>query len=275
MDIEHLREFCTVAQYRSISKAADHLHLSQPALSAHISTLEKRFGVQLFYRERPLRLTPAGQRFLERASEVVSDYARLEDEISRMAHTASTLAIGYVETHHAANMNGFAALGEFARTHPGIHIDWIPISEASVSAALAGHPLDCVMCNLCPLDSDRAQGIRHIPIPAAINDSLCLWADRAHPLASRDKLHWKDLNGIKLPHSEKSSLLWSAAAQQFLEAHGITFTGNLKGEDNIGFLQALTPDEVQFFDASYASFPALSLFPNRILLPIDEPDAHH
>ena len=56
----------TIAQYHSFSKAAQVLYVSQPALSRFVKKVEDELGVTLFDRDTiPLRLTLAGQRYLE------------------------------------------------------------------------------------------------------------------------------------------------------------------------------------------------------------------
>ena len=62
MNLNQLSYFNTVCAFQSISKAADHLHISQPSLSAAIRDLESEFGVTLFIRHyRGVRLTTEGQ----------------------------------------------------------------------------------------------------------------------------------------------------------------------------------------------------------------------
>ncbi len=275
MDIEHLREFVTVAGLRSISRAAESLHMSQPALSAHISGLEKTFDTPLFYRERPLRLTVAGQKMLERASEVLNTYEQMQAEVKHAAHSSEVLTIGFDQITHAANMNAFAFFGRFSREFPKVHIEWVPVQEPTAAMALKNHAINCVLTNLRPLDSDIAVGLRHAQVPATVDDRLNIWMDESNPLAAKESLRWEDLKGMRIPHSERSSLLWSSGAHQLFKDHNLGAIDNLRAEDNMSFLQALTPDEVQLFDVSFVNYPVLALFPNRKLVPIDEPDAHH
>src|ERR671914_915416 len=68
VEIRHLRSFVAVAEERNFTRAAERLHLAQPALSAQIRQLEQRMGVQLLERTtRKVDLTPAGEGLLERA----------------------------------------------------------------------------------------------------------------------------------------------------------------------------------------------------------------
>ena len=66
MEIRELRSFVTVAQLRSMSKAAEKLMLGQPTVSGHIKKLEDELGFNLFDRiKRPIRLTAPGDKLLE------------------------------------------------------------------------------------------------------------------------------------------------------------------------------------------------------------------
>lgn len=71
-NIRHLRAFCEVARRGSISQAAEHVHLSQPAITQAIAKLEEEVGASLFDR-RPdgMSVSSAGALFLERAERAI------------------------------------------------------------------------------------------------------------------------------------------------------------------------------------------------------------
>jgi len=78
MDLTQLRTFVAVAQEGRLTRAAERLHISQPAASAHIRTLEAELEVQLFARtNRGLELTPAGRRLAESAERVLGSAVEL------------------------------------------------------------------------------------------------------------------------------------------------------------------------------------------------------
>ena len=73
MEFKELESFVTIAKVKSFSKAASQLFLTQPALSNHISKLEKELGITLFERNnKKTELTPAGQLFYVSAIEILN-----------------------------------------------------------------------------------------------------------------------------------------------------------------------------------------------------------
>ncbi|CAB1254952.1 HTH-type transcriptional regulator CysL [Clostridiaceae bacterium BL-3] len=73
MDFKQIEAFINVAKFKSFSKAANSIFLSQPAISSHISILEKELKVQLFDRtSKEVLLTPAGESFLKFAIEILN-----------------------------------------------------------------------------------------------------------------------------------------------------------------------------------------------------------
>ncbi|HUN92244.1 MAG TPA: LysR family transcriptional regulator [Burkholderiaceae bacterium] len=81
MELYQLRSFLVVAECEHLTRAAERLHVSQPALSAQIRALEDELEVALFER-RPsgMSLTPAGRRLLSHASQVVASAQELRNE---------------------------------------------------------------------------------------------------------------------------------------------------------------------------------------------------
>jgi DNA-binding transcriptional LysR family regulator len=85
MDLHQLKTFVAVARERSITRAAELLHLSQPAVSAHIKAIEEAFDLVLFERTpRGMSLTPDGQRLLAKAEQTLGAHQELMDEATRI-----------------------------------------------------------------------------------------------------------------------------------------------------------------------------------------------
>lgn len=105
MDLYQLRTFVAVAQGGSITRAAESVHLSQPAVSAHIKALEDELGLALFERSaRGMALTADGARLLARAEETIAAHRALLDEAARARGRLTgklRLAAGSSSNHEA------------------------------------------------------------------------------------------------------------------------------------------------------------------------------
>ena len=123
-----LRIFVTLASERSFTKAAAVLGVSQPAVSQNISELEKQFGVKLFDRQRgEVVLTPAGDVFLEKATEILSKYHDLSQMFMRFPDTiVKVTASDEVFNYLTVNL-----LGTFLQVHPEVRFEHAFISDVA------------------------------------------------------------------------------------------------------------------------------------------------
>ena len=82
MDIRSLRYFVAAANLNSISRAANHLHVAQPALSRQIRKLERELGTQLLHRDSTgVRLTEAGTRLLVKSESILRQLEQASAEV--------------------------------------------------------------------------------------------------------------------------------------------------------------------------------------------------
>ncbi|MDQ6423402.1 LysR family transcriptional regulator [Paenibacillus sp. LHD-117] len=90
MEVRVLRYFLAVARERSITGAADFLHVTQPTLSRQLKDLEQELGKKLFHRSsHSIILTDEGMLFRKRAEEIVDMVDKLEAEFRSMEETLS------------------------------------------------------------------------------------------------------------------------------------------------------------------------------------------
>src|SRR4030065_2020875 len=114
----HLETFCRVAALKSFSRAADDLFLTQPTVSGHILSLERSLCLRLFDRTgREIRLTKAGEMFLEYASKILTVRKDLLNALSEFSKgIRGELSLG------ASTIPGEYLLprlmGDFKREHP-------------------------------------------------------------------------------------------------------------------------------------------------------------
>jgi DNA-binding transcriptional LysR family regulator len=83
-DFTDLRLFLNIAEFKSLTRSAEQMHLSLPAASNRIKELESRFGTRLIYREnKGMTLSPAGQVLLCHAQQFMQQLERLKGEMQQ------------------------------------------------------------------------------------------------------------------------------------------------------------------------------------------------
>jgi LysR family transcriptional regulator, nitrogen assimilation regulatory protein len=110
MDLKQLRTFRAVAEFGSLSKAADRLRVAQPALSRHIKLLEHELRVELFVRNgRGMLLTSAGRMLLDRTTGLVRQIEQVRDDLqSASGKPSGHVILGLVPTVSAVFSGRFA-----------------------------------------------------------------------------------------------------------------------------------------------------------------------
>ncbi|MEP7052806.1 MAG: LysR family transcriptional regulator [Pseudomonadota bacterium] len=105
MEIHQLKTFIAVAREGSITRASELLHLSQPAVSAHIKAIEDAFDLVLFERTaRGMSLTLDGQRLLLKAEQTLAAHQALLTEATQLKGKLSgklTFGVGSNTNHEA------------------------------------------------------------------------------------------------------------------------------------------------------------------------------
>src|SRR5450755_4747944 len=97
MELNHLQSFIAVAKLGHLTRAAETLHLSQPALSGQIKALEENLGVTLFERSSSgMALTTSGRRLLEDAQRVIEAVEQLKHAAQLLRGLTGTLKLGTV-----------------------------------------------------------------------------------------------------------------------------------------------------------------------------------
>jgi len=82
MDLRSIRYFVQIADLGSITRAAQHLRIAQPALSRHLRSLEDELGTELLVRlPRGVRLTGAGRQFVDHCRRILRELGRAQDEL--------------------------------------------------------------------------------------------------------------------------------------------------------------------------------------------------
>jgi DNA-binding transcriptional LysR family regulator len=123
MELYQLRSFAAVAEFGHLTRAAERLHISQPALSAQIKALEEELGVALFDRTPTgMTLTAAGQRLLPEATKVVAAAGSLSSHAKAFAgETTGRARVGTLADPQFLRLGDF--LAEALDRYPLVEIE--------------------------------------------------------------------------------------------------------------------------------------------------------
>jgi DNA-binding transcriptional LysR family regulator len=142
-DLRQLRYFVAVADELNFTRAAERLHIAQPALSAQIRALESQLGCKLFNRTtRKVDLTAAGELLLPDAQEIVQRAERAAAKVAAAARgTRGLLRVGFVA--QGASEAGNEIFRRFATEHPAIETELVESRTLEeLQHAVAAHETD-------------------------------------------------------------------------------------------------------------------------------------
>ena len=136
MELYQLRSFAAVAESGHLTRAADRLHISQPALSAQIKALEDELGVPLFERlPSGMELTPAGRSLLPEAQKVVAAAQVLRSHASAFkGEVAGRVSVGTVSDP------GFIRVGDLLAQA----VETFPLLEIELHHVVTGEAFEKV-----------------------------------------------------------------------------------------------------------------------------------
>ncbi len=122
MDFRQLKALVTVAEVGSVTRAAELLHLVQPAVTRQIRTLEQELGVALFERTRHgMRPTAAGTTLVERARRALAELDRARAEIQPTPGVVTGIVtVGLLDS--ASDLLAEPLVSALARDHPGVQL---------------------------------------------------------------------------------------------------------------------------------------------------------
>ncbi|WP_216208753.1 LysR family transcriptional regulator [Amycolatopsis aidingensis] len=187
VDTRLVRYFATVAEEGSLTRAAQRLFVSQPALTKQIRRLETQLGVRLFARSRSgMSLTAAGLALAERAPAllVTCDEA-LRETKSAASGAARVLRIGFLAS--AANEATQAIITAFGGIRPGWRVEMRQAAWSDPSAGLSDGEVDAALLRL-PFPGQDA-----LRVEVLLTEPRWVALPAGHPLAAREEIAFREL----------------------------------------------------------------------------------
>ncbi len=211
MDIVKFKAFHTVASLKNISKAAEQLHYTQPAVSAQIRELENSYGVRLFQRVgQNLELTEAGMQL----------YPYAEQLLELFEHSRKTVAeAADIESHcvrvGASSLPGIhlvpGIIGEFQKQNPDVNIVLTVDDAYQVERMLLAGEVDVGILGRAGGSHKKTRFVETL----LLEDPIVAVVASDHPYAQRSSLLPEDLDNQPLILPPEDRLTRRAVEKRF------------------------------------------------------------
>jgi DNA-binding transcriptional LysR family regulator len=187
MDIASLQAFTAVAEHHSFSEAAEHLYLTQPAVSKRVAQLERDLGVALFDRiGRKVSLTEAGRALLPRARRLLNDAREIRRALADLSgQVGGRLQMG--TSHHIGLHRLPEPLRRFTREHPQVELDLRFMDSEEACHAVEVGDLELAIVTLPP------KALPQLRLETIWDDPLVFMVAADHPLAGGTNLKLDEL----------------------------------------------------------------------------------
>lgn len=210
MEIQQLIYFKTAAEYENLSRAAEKLYISQPALSKTIQRLETDLGTELFERQgKTVHLNRSGRIALAYTNEILKNIEDMRESLQEQKLSPDHLfvitnlpnLIRYVIPHCMQENSYMNVVGRYMES---IH---------NIQSILENGIGDVVICDR----PEKIAGVECIPL---LQDRLFLNVPYDSPLVEKGWVDFKDLNGMYLIDSQDSTTSRSVRiVKELLERH--------------------------------------------------------
>lgn len=196
MNYQQVKQFLTIVKHMNLSKAANELYISQPALSLALGRLEAELNVQLFYRDgKKLIISPAGEKLYDYFKDLKEAHDRLTDAAEKFCQNeqGSSVTIGF-----SVSAELFSTLymsGKF-NSFRSVTIKKLFGDEEQIPALLKNGMIEFAVT--CPPIIDEK-----ITNQTILSEPYILVVSSGHPLASRSSISVAEAKEIPLTGLKK------------------------------------------------------------------------
>lgn len=217
MHTANLQAFIAVADTASFTRAAEQLHITQPAISKRIAALEDELAARLFDRVgHNTLLTEAGDTLLPRARRIL---AELDDSRRAILNLSGKISgsISLGTSHHIGLHRLPTVLRQFTQTYPDVELDLHFMSSEDIAQAVIRGELEL---GLSTLPKNLAPQLQSTPL---WRDPLCFACALHHPLAGQASILPSDLAKYRAllpaPNTATRAILDDALRDYQVELH--------------------------------------------------------
>ncbi|MEM9385578.1 MAG: LysR family transcriptional regulator [Pseudomonadota bacterium] len=183
--LRQLSIFASAAKHASLTRAAEELHLTQPAISMQVKQLEDSVGMPLFTRNgKHIKLTEAGEemnRYALAITRKVREIGQVMDDLKGLRR--GTLRVGTTTT---VGMFATRAVASFYNRYPGVAVNLEVTNRRALLELLENREIDVVLMGYPPED-------RNLDATSFLDNPLAVVAPYEHPLRDRKAVNLREL----------------------------------------------------------------------------------
>lgn len=224
MEIEQLQYFKTVATMQHMTRAAEVLAISQPALSKSIANIEQHLGVPLFNREgRSIYLNRFGELFLQSVNVILDEYDRIKEEFEDIIKPGSgEVSFGFI---HTLGMEIVPELiASTSEAFPNMQFSLTQATSLSLLKRLEEGAID-----LC-LSQKIESKVIEIETEELFVEELFVIVPTTHPLAQQEAVKFEEVKSEPFIAIKKGNSLRQLVDELFLE-QGIVLNTTFAAEE--------------------------------------------
>jgi len=205
--LRQLKVFESVARNLSFSRAAEELHLTQPAVSTQVKKLEEHAGLPLFEQlGKKIHLTPAGTQMLQSSRAIIQQFREAEESLAQYKGVSGGRL--NVTVISAGDYFFPRLLVEFARRHTGVSLNFGVCNREELLGQLADNLTDLAIMVRPPHEADTVAEA-FAPHPYVVV------APPGHPLAGRKRIPVDRIASEPFIVREKGSDTWNSMEEAF------------------------------------------------------------
>jgi DNA-binding transcriptional LysR family regulator len=268
LTMRHIRQLCVVGRLRSISRAAEVLHISQPALSKAVREVETTLGMKLFDRvPRGLVPTASGSRLLQHCQVIEQELRKAGQDIqSYLRGTTGRASVGAFLVALPSLLP--RAIARMMATSDDLVVRVTDGSNKELVPALLSGEIDLIVGRIP--DVDRSERLKQ---EVLYHEPLVLVVGANHELARRRRLSFRDLNGFGWVFPAPESVAFGTIMDMFVR-EGLPRPGRYVESVSFIMIQSLLRETDMIATAPrqvVAQDVALGLLK---ILPLKFPDTH-
>lgn len=255
LNLTELEQFAAFAEHGTLSKAAEHLHISQPTLTRTMRHMEECFGASLFRRgKNRIELNETGRLAAEYAKRLLFEAEKATQAVQAFDRSLRTITV-----HSCAPAPLWSLLPALSHKYPERTISSKIIGISEIVRGVSSGQYDIgILPFPCP---DRA--LADVPY---IREKLSVCIPKGHDLSRESKMSFEKLNGFNCLLRDQIGF-WTDLCRRKMPASRF-----LIQTDEFEFQELVRTSSLFCFSTDLAN-PQNLIPPDRVALPITDPDA--